>query len=384
MWCSLKKILFCCCGVFAAAGGAARSEEARTEEGYRVAEPGYAYAFPRDHGSHPGFRIEWWYLTGHLEAEAGGDRFGFQATFFRNAAAAGRRDGEGALFGSDQVYLAHMALLHVDTGAYVYEERLNREGWDAGAKIGYLDVHNGNWRLRRAPDAASEESMVLEGSVLGDARFRLRLSPEKEKVIFGEDGISRKAAGPADASYYITFPRLAAEGEMNWRGREMKVAGRVWMDHEISSSQLGEGQVGWDWASIHLDDGRDMMVYRMRTADGKMDAFSRMTWIGPDGEMTRYGPDAFRWEGVREWKSPATGAVYPIEVIVKGPNPETGREIALRLRPLADAQELEGALGGVAYWEGACEVLDEAGAVVGKAFVELTGYDGKLAQRLRK
>ena len=364
-------------------------EPARDQEGFRYAQEGYRFEFPRDHGSHPEFKIEWWYLTGHLWNSDRSRRFGFQATFFRRGilpSSANRESSttslsknESADFGSSQIYLAHMTVLDVKTRNFVYEERINRNGWDAGARSDRLDIFNGNWSLKMDQN----ESMRLVGSVRADALFDLKLEKMKEKVRFGNEGISRKGADPTAASHYITFTRLKTTGTLQLRGDRFDVHGQTWMDHEISSSQLTASQVGWDWASIQLDSGDEVMVYVMRRQDGRTDPYSTLAWIDPEGQVTQVGPEQFRWEKVGYWKSPHSNANYPIKSVLKFKHPMTGAPIMLRLRPLTSDQEIQGELGGIRYWEGACDVVDTSAQTIGTAYVELAGYDGKLQETLR-
>jgi len=356
--------------VVANASASAETAPLTTAEGFAVPQRGYRFSFPRDHGSHPEFKLEWWYITGHLFAEDG-RRFGYQATFFRSAAP----DKRGQLF------LAHMALLDVRGGKFFHQERLNREGWDAVASVETLDVRNGPWLLRFAErtgdrgDGAGKnraaEGMELRGGVRGEVAFALTLEPEKPLVIFGEDGVSRKGAEATAASYYLTFPRLKTAGTLTLGEETMNVNGQSWMDHEISSSQLGAGQVGWDWVSVQLNDGREIMFYRLRGSDGSSDAASTLTWIAADGRLTKRD---FGWEVLDTWKSAETGGVYPSRVRLTTSDPVSGKGVAFTLEPLAKAQELTGNLGGIPYWEGACRVLADDGREVGRAFMELTGY----------
>ena len=334
----------------------------KTAEGFPVPQAGYAYQFPRDHGSHPEFKIEWWYLTGHLYTVEG-RRFGYQATFFRNAAP------DRAL----QIYLAHMALIDVQTGKFYHQERLNRAGWDAGAAEGTLALHNGPWALRFVDEAT--ETMVLNGGVRAEVQFELTLTPRKPVVVFGEDGISRKGSDPTAASYYITFTRLAAEGKLTVEGRTSDVRGESWMDHEISSSQLSRNQVGWDWLSLQLKDGREIMFYRLRQQDGSSDPASTLTWIQVDGTLHKQD---FRWRVLSTWRSTKTGAEYPARVELSTNDPSTGRPTVFLIEPLVPEQELTGDLVGISYWEGACRVRDGEGREVGSAYMELTGYSKAL------
>jgi predicted secreted hydrolase len=361
----------------------------RTEDGFAVPQPGAVLEFPAAHGSHPDFRLEWWYITGHLFGPAA-ERFGFQATFFRTA---GPRHGvsspaepapspsAAAAFGTETVFLAHMALLEVSSGRFLHQERLHRAGWAADAAVGRLDLRNGNWSLRMTDPVT--ERMELRGSIDAAAAFVLVLEPSKPRVRFGEDGVSRKGADATAASHYITFPRLAVAGTLTLDGRTRPVTGQAWMDHEISSSQLAEDQIGWDWVSMHLDDGRELMVYRLRRRDGSTDPFSRLWWIDRDGGLVAQTPDRWTWHTRGTWRSPATGARYPVRTVLRAVDPATGRERELQIEPLAEAQELTGGVGGIAYWEGACRVLGEDGRPVGSAFVELTGYADDLRERMQ-
>lgn len=351
-----------------------------TADGFAVPQPGQPFDFPRDHGSHPDFRIEWWYLTGHLWTETG-RRFGFQATFFRQAGPREGREARAAgAFGSEALFLAHSAVLDVGTGRFLHQERLNRSGWDAVASTESLDLRNGNWTLRMTDPAT--EQMHLNASVRAEAALDLTLSPGKPKVFFGKDGVSRKGADPTAASYYITFPRLDVAGSLAIDGRSVPVAGQAWMDHEISSSQLSGGQVGWDWTSIQLTDGREIMAYRLRLEDGSSDPFSTLAWIDREGKVSHLGSDQFEWQPLEWWLSPETGGRYPIAYRLRTADPATGELVVFEIRPLASAQELTGGIGGIAYWEGAGRVLDGKGLEVGSAYTELTGYAASMEGRL--
>jgi predicted secreted hydrolase len=274
-----------------------------------------------------------------------------------------------------------MALLDVRSGKFFHQERLNREGWDAGASVETLDVRNGPWSLRFAERAGERgdgagkeraaERMELRGGIRAEVNFTLTLEPAKPLVIFGEDGVSRKGAEATAASYYLTFPRLKTAGTLTVGDETRTVSGESWMDHEISSSQLGAGQVGWDWVSVQLNDGREIMFYRLRGGDGRSDAASTLTWIATDGRLTTR---EFSWEVLDTWTSAETGGVYPARVRLSTTDPASGKRVVLTLEPLAKAQELTGSLGGIPYWEGACRVVTEDGREAGRAFMELTGY----------
>jgi predicted secreted hydrolase len=356
---------------------AAARDPAITSEGFAIPQPDRVFTFPRDHGSHPEFAIEWWYVTGHLTA-ADQSHFGFQATFFRRALLPPKAPGQSSsAFGNDQIYLAHMAVVDETSRAFYYQERLNRAGWDAAAAIGTLDVHNGNWSLRLSPNKSGQkgrEVFELTSTVGADTTLLLELTPTKPLAVFGTNGVSRKAADPKASSHYLTFSRMAAKGTLSLSGQERAVTGEAWMDHEFSSSQLGEGQIGWDWLSLQLFDGRELMAYRMRRSDGSTDPFSTVAWIDEQGSVRQIGPTDFTWEVLQRWCSPKTGAEYPALVKLIARNPVTSERQTFLVQPLVADQELVGAIGGVAYWEGACRVLDESKKEIGRAYMELTGY----------
>lgn len=361
---------------FAATLASAAPEASRPTRGFSVPHRDPVFQFPGDHGSHPDFKLEWWYVTGHLYSEAG-RRFGFQATFFRNATAPADAAEPP---GGNTMHLAHMAWLDPASGRFIHQERLNRDGWDAGAATNRLDVWNGNWSLRSEADPIP--CLRLLGSVRADVEFDLLMRPLKPLTFFGEGGYARKAAESNAASYYLSWPRLQATGHVTVDGRHLIVTGQAWMDHEISSGQLGKGQVGWDWVCIQLHDGRDLMAYRMRRSDGSTDPSSTCTWIDRRGVTRPLSFRQFRWRPIRHWISPVTGARYPnrVQLKIDGPGAEAGD---FRIEPLAEDQELYDGAAGIAYWEGACEVRDPAGVVVGEAYLELVGYAGSLGARLR-
>jgi predicted secreted hydrolase len=335
-----------------------------TADGFALPQPGKVFVFPRDHGSHTEFRTEWWYVTGHLDAKDG-RRFGFQVTFFRQA----RREDSKTL----QLHLAHAALLDAQTGRFLHEERLNREGWDAESSATTLAVHNGNWSLNLDE---STQHLHITATVKSEALLQLDLEAIKPLVVFGKNGVSRKGASETAASHYLTWPRLKTHGTVKLGAIEHTVTGEAWMDHEFSSSQLEAGQVGWDWAAIQLKDGREIMVYLMRRKDGTLDAASTLAVVERDGKLRHLASDAFTWDVLGTWKSPRNAAVYPTHVRIRFENE------SLELKPLAADQEQDGSITRLPYWEGACDVLDSHGQITGRAFLELAGYAGDLSGHL--
>ena len=352
---------------------------ARSAKGYRVPTPNYQPVLPRDHGSHPEHGIEWWYWVGHLNAVDSGKNFGFQSTIFRLAGDP-EKSGEtqSEPFGNQNLFLVHTALSDLEEEKYIHHERVMREGWQArssektlsltvgGVKVSLLEKENRHKVVTRYPDGA---------------KLELMFKPSKPLVSFGDRGLSRKGADPASVSWYWSYTRLEAKGTLFQNGEEIAVEGIAWMDHEISSSQLGEDLAGWDWTCMQLDDGTELKAYRLRKKDGGSDPWSAVYWIDQKGNTEKVYADSFTWETLDTWTSPKTGLQYPTSVEVSVKHPTNGQQV-YQLRPLLNAQEFTGNRADNAYWEGACEVLNEDGKRIGLAYLELAGYGGGLGARL--
>ena len=352
---------------------------ARSAKGYRVPTPDYQPVLPRDHGSHPEHGIEWWYWVGHLNAVDSGKNFGFQSTIFRLAGDP-EKSGEtqSEPFGNQNLFLVHTALSDLEEEKYIHHERVMREGWQArssektlsltvgGVKVNLLEKENRHKVVTRYPDGA---------------KLELMFKPSKPLVSFGDRGLSRKGADPASVSWYWSYTRLEAKGTLFQNGEEIAVEGIAWMDHEISSSQLGEDLAGWDWTCMQLDDGTELKAYRLRKKDGGSDPWSAVYWIDQKGNTEKVYADSFTWETLDTWTSPKTGLQYPTSVEVSVKHPTNGQQV-YQLLPLLDAQEFTGNRADNAYWEGACEVLNEDGKRIGLAYLELAGYGGGLGARL--
>lgn len=356
-------------GAVWAGAQAVRPTPDATPEGFSVAKPGYVFSFPKDHGSHPAFRTEWWYATGHLWTPQG-RRFGFQLTFFRQATHRGPWRGSSA-WRTDQVFLAHAAITDVAGSRFLSAERFARGGIFADAGEGGLSVFHGPWSLKEAEAGNLKASFTVQGAAL-----ELSLTPTTAPVIFGENGVSRKGDDPTAASHYITFPRLAAEGMLRLpEGGSLKVSGNAWIDHEFSSNQLSQGQVGWDWAALQLRSGHSLMAYRLRRGDGSQDPWSTLTEVDAKGRILR-STHAFEFKGEGTWTSPTSGARYPQPLVL------TAWGEQWRLVPLLADQELRTPRStGITYWEGACRVLDGNRQEIGDAYVEQTGYAHTLQGR---
>ena len=352
---------------------------AQTPDGFATARPGYHFSFPRDHGSHPAFRTEWWYFTGHLWNQVGKRRFGYQLTFFRQAAplphkAEGRVEepySGSAAWRSDQIFLAHGTLTDETGKRFLVSERLNRGGLVAGSAEDHLAIFNESWKAEQDGSGLIHLHLSVQDAVL-DLKMQAPLRP----IIFGEDGVSRKGADPSATSHYLTFPQLPSSGTLKFSNEApLSISGNTWMDHEFSSNQLAADQVGWDWAGIQLRDGRSLMAYRMRRKDGSQDSFSVITEVDAKGRITRTTRD-FKVIEQGAWISPASHTRYPQPITF-----EVWGE-RFTLVPLLPDQELRTARStGVTYWEGACRVLDASGKEIGDAYLEQTGYAHSLKGR---
>ncbi len=341
---------------------------ATTSDGWRLAEPGYLLQFPRDHGSHPEYRIEWWYYTGNL-ATAAGRRFGYQVTFFRiGVDPAPTNPSRWAV---RDLHMAHLAVTDVSAAQHLTAERFDRGGvgW-AGARGGTLDVWNGDWRVDL--DGQTHRLQAF------DDRFGvdLRLEPGKPPTAHGDAGFSRKGADSGNASHYYSMTRMPTRGQLRLDGDLVDVTGTSWMDHEFGTTFLEAGQVGWDWFSLQLDDGTDLMIYQFRRSSGRPDPFSSGTWVAADGATTRLAGDQVMLVPGRVWTSPSSDAAYPVAWQLRVPS----RQADLRVEALLDAQELDTANStGVTYWEGAVRVSGRIGDrdVTGRGYLEMTGYSGR-------
>jgi predicted secreted hydrolase len=338
---------------------------------YQLALPGRKLSFPADHYSHPDFKTEWWYYTGHFRTESG-KSYGYQVTFFRF----GVRDRQIAM--KDQplftdLYMAHFALSNVSEKKFTYRERTNRGyGGKAGAATDRFLVWNEDWKVEG--DGKNHRISVTDrGTTL-----KLSLNSLKPPVLHGDRGHSQKGEGEGRASYYYSLTRLQTEGELTLSGKTEKLRGQSWMDHEFGSNQLREDQVGWDWFSIQLDNQTELMLYLMRRKDGSVDPYSSGTLVHADGTTKPLALAEYRVEVLDRWKSPKSDASYPIKWKVTIPN----QQIELEIIPAFPEQELiTNRSTRVTYWEGAVGVKGtfKQTPVTGRGYVEMTGYAGKLS-----
>jgi predicted secreted hydrolase len=354
--------------------------------------PAAAMQFPRDFGAHPETGLEWWYLTGLLgPVNASADDaplFGYQLTFFRVKGPA--PVDHPSRFAARQLLLAHAAISDLSAGRLRHDQRVARGGFGlAQAATGDCDVSLRDWFLRRRADpqgsrySAAFKSSSNSGSG-GAFALDLQLQTTQTTLLQGQQGLSRKGPQPQQFSHYYSQVQLQTTANLQLDGRRVALQGRSWLDHEWSDNLLGSNtgpQVGsqanaqasgWDWAGINLLDGGALTVFRLRRADASL-LWSGGSWRRPDGSTQDFTPQEVQMSPTRFWRSPVSGADYPVEWALSTP---LG---VLQMKALIDGQEIDARLStGMRYWEGAAELLSSDGRRLGRGYLELTGYAGAM------
>ena len=334
--------------------------------------PELELSFPADHGAHPDTRIEWWYITGQLESKAG-RRFGFQFTVFRVGLSPATPEPDASPLRASQMFAGHLALTDIERSQTLFAERLRRTGSPlAHAALRDLDVTLEDWSLVRGAD---DRLHLIASDATSGFALDLSLEPRKPLVLHGDRGYSSKGADPGNASAYSSWTRLATEGRLAVDGESLEVRGESWYDHEFGTSVLEEGVVGWDWFGLHLDDGRDLMLFVLRREDGSLAPASAGTLVEADGSSQRLEAADFSIESDAEWESPRTRATYPAAWRIR----IDGAGLDLRLAPqVADCELCTQRSTGVCYWEGPVAIDGSTG---GRGYAELTGYAGSMEGR---
>ena len=347
---------------------------------FRLALPGYQFEFPRDHGSHPQFRTEWWYYTGHLRAQDN-RRFGYQLTFFRTALTL-QTPTRASKWATRDVIFAHFALTDENGRRFFSDDRISR------AAIGLAGAQNANsktlpriwlndWDLQFTGKNGQSQTTHARGRARNQngTVFALDLKHKAlhGPIIHGQNGVSQKSAGAGRASHYYSFTRLNSTGTITIDNQTFAVSGQSWFDHEFSSSQLSRAQTGWDWFSLQLSDGRDLMLYQLRQQNGRIDSYSSGTIVSPDGKARHLKRSDFSLEVLQTWRSPHSGGVYPAQWRLRVP----GEKITLTITPVLYDQELDTSRStGITYWEGLVNAAgtSQGRTVAARGYVELTGY----------
>jgi predicted secreted hydrolase len=354
-WSIATVILMCAMFVAGLTSAAGPANEAQFPE----VRPGSAFHFPADHGAHPAFRNEWWYITGWLK-RPNGSPIGFQVTFFRFRP--GIAEDNPSAFAPKQILFAHAAISDPAVGKLLHEERFYREGFGlAEAATQDARVVIGDWSLSRSVDGKFH-------TIVHGKSFSLSLSfdPAQPVLLEGDKGYSRKSPRPGDASYYYSIPHLAVSGTIERNGNNESVTGSAWLDREWSSNYLNPKATGWDWIGLNLDDGGALMAFRIRGSNGE-NIWAGGTLRTSDGTVHVFAPEDLRFTPARRWHSTQTGTDYPVETVVSVRLPDGQRE--WHLTPLFDNQEYDSrGTGGPVYWEGAVRAAGASG------YLEMTGY----------
>ncbi|MDE2886871.1 MAG: carotenoid 1,2-hydratase [Gemmatimonadota bacterium] len=341
---------------------------------WKAARPDYPWSFPSDHWARDGYKTEWWYFTGHLSSEDG-RRFGYQFTFFR-VGMLPRRPALDSEWATGNLIMGHAAIGDRESQRHHFSEVIYRITPMLGGFGEYPDTLIA-WS--RAP-AGTDALWTLRWSnsgfdfAMADSRqrmgFTLSTRPEKEMIFQGPNGFSRKGNTEAAASQYYSFTRLATTGEIMLNGERLAVTGESWMDKEFGSNQLEAHQVGWDWFSLQLDDGREVMLYVLRDTTGAAD-FAHGTIVSAAGQTRYLAPEAFSIRATQTWESPETDAVYPSRWEIALP----AEDLRMSIRPvMADQENRSALIKSMFYWEGAVEITDPERKRIGQGYVELVGY----------
>jgi len=333
--------------------------------GFARANEARALELPADLGPHGEFQTEWWYYTGNLKT-APGEHLGYQLTFFRRGLAPGS-PGPGTGLRTHQIYLAHLAVTDVAAGTHGFAERFSRGAAGlAGAQGTPFGVWLEDWGVESTNEDGSAVRLRARGRGLA---LDLSLEATKPLVAHGYRGLSAKSEEPGNASYYLSYTRMATRGTLEVAGRNHGVEGESWFDHEWSTSAMGPDALGWDWFSLQLSDGRELMFFQIRREDGGFELASSGTLVEPDGSTTRLRLSDVDVGVTARWESPRSGAVYPARWVLAVPS----KQIELVVEPWLADQELSASF---TYWEGAVRLRGSSGGmpVTGNGYVEMTGY----------
>ena len=330
------------------------------------------FVFPRDHGEHPGYRMEWWYYTGNLTTESGA-RYGFQLTFFRTQISPSDQEEAAAVrsaWRTKQLYFAHTALSSIDDSRFDYEEKMSR----GAVGLAGVERRDDSVRIFLGPWSAMMEPGIHRLKAATD-RFGLDLDliPTKPPISHGIHGYSLKGLKPESASCYYSFTRLKTTGSINMDGKSVPVNGTAWMDHEFSSAPLEENLTGWDWFSIQMNDDTELMIYLLRRKDNNNSDASSGTFIGRSGESYHLDKEDFHVEVLDHWKSERSGALYPSRWRIR----VFPMRLELTVVPNSADQELiTERTTRINYWEGSVSVKGRRAdrSIDGVGYVEMTGY----------
>ena len=330
--------------------------------------------FPRDAGAHPDFATEWWYVTGYINSEGAtpdsAPAFGFQVTFFRSRIA--KTQNMQSQLAARQLIFAHAAVTDIQGKKLWHDQRIARA---SGANPGQNPLDTASASQTDTGIALRDWSLQRQGDDLqaqieaADFSMALRLHASQPVLLQGDHGLSRKGPDPKQTSYYYSLPHLSVDGTLVLQGKRHVVGpgSTAWLDHEWSKEMLPPEAAGWDWIGINLLDGNALTAFRVRDKSGGT------LWDGGSfrakGNLVNFQRGEVVFEPLRMWKSPLSGASYPVEWQVRTPAD------FYTVRAVLDNQELDSrASTGAIYWEGLCEVRNSNGKLVGRGYLEMTGY----------
>jgi predicted secreted hydrolase len=336
--------------------------------------PARTLSFPRDHGAHSDLRTEWWYLTGYADAGTVEQPrlVGFQITFFRS-----RVDATQTMqsrFAAKQLLFAHAAVTDITAQKHWHDQRIARAGFGiAQASDTTTDVKLRDWALKRLADGSYESRISAR-----DFDLDLQFKPTQPLLLQGQAGLSRKGPESKQASYYYSQPQLQAQGRIRLAAQTLPIQGGVaWLDHEWSEEILHPEAVGWDWIGMNLFDGSSLTAFQLRRHDGSA------LWAGgsfrsspniANPTTTIFSSTDVRFQAGPGWQSPSSNARYPMQWQI-----DTSRG-TFTVRTLMNAQELDSRSStGTVYWEGLADLFNAQNQRVGRGYLEMTGYAGKLS-----
>ena len=398
----------------------------QSSDAFTPVKRGYTVAIPRDHMSHPDFQLEWWYLTFVLSAEDG-QEFGLQYTLFRfntelnappsvkvnaeNSAEVNANNHIAKNWSNGQQWMGH-ASLHTAEQHY-FEERFA----SGGVGNAYVNqqpfttvIDDWAWKAAQAEVQTGAESKAMFPSVLkvafgqssthhpvringkipttaADSLSELNDAPSVSAVKVslnldtygpfikqGDNGYSKKTQDERLRSYYYSQPFINAKGTLNIEGNSVRVTGKGWFDHEWTSHLANSEAMGWDWFSLHLDDGSKLMAFRMHAMNENMknstskhsEIFTTASYIAKNGtketiEQANVSITPTAYETINEGGSPrSVPTAWRIQI------PE--KDIDLSIRPFKESQWNNSLFP---YYEGRVEIK---GSHSGSGFMELTGY----------
>ena len=337
-------------------------------DGYLKAMEPRPFQFPKDHGAHPGYKNEWWYFTGNLQTEEGRE-FGYQFTLFRNAITAEAPDASSD-WATNQVYMAHVALSDVANQRFYHDEQFSRDVLQiAGARSGPVQLWLGDWSVVGLD--VDEKGIFPVELKVNSENFTLMLGLESMQamVLHGEEGLSAKSPSPGNSSYYYSYPRIKTDGTISIGDETVNIVGESWFDHEWSTTSLEKDQTGWDWFSLQLSDGAELMLFKLRYKNNSTGDYYYGSYIDVGGDMEKLDGNDFTIKNTSSWQSPLSGAVYPAAWKIDLPE----KKLELDIVPKMPNQEMNTSFR---YWEGAVRIIGFHGdnQIDGHGYVELTGY----------